>query len=72
METRDVDVTVTTLLKAMRENIRNDPDKAVKYATAFNLIVTAIGQDGLEIIWAPQDDATAVKSVLESSLTAKS
>jgi hypothetical protein len=56
METRDVDAAVTTLLRAMRENIRNDPDKAVKCATAFNLIVTAIGQDGLETIWGSYDD----------------
>ncbi len=56
METQDLDVTVTTLLKAMRQNIPNNPDAAVKYATAFNLIVTAIGQDGLETIWGSYDD----------------
>jgi len=44
METRDLDTTVTTPLKAMRENVRNNPDAAVKYATAFNSIVTAIGR----------------------------
>ena len=71
MQTRDVDVTVTTLLRAMRENIRNDPDKAVKYATAFNLIVTAIGQDGLEAIWEPSEEVSGVKAVPDSSFTVK-
>ena len=56
METRDVDAAVTTLLKAMRQNVQNDADKAVKYATAFNLVVTAIGQDRLETIWGLYDD----------------
>ncbi len=42
---------MTMLLKAMRENLRNDPDKAVKYVTAFNSVVTEMGQEGLEKIW---------------------